>query len=46
MLAYGVAPSDEVPMKINVEPVMSFCGPIVNLRTVSKNTPVSYGGIY
>ena len=25
---------------------MSFCGPIVNLRTVPKNTPVSYGGIY
>tara|TARA_B100000900_G_scaffold326118_1_gene286054 strand:+ start:43 stop:1146 length:1104 start_codon:yes stop_codon:yes gene_type:complete len=46
MLAYGVAPSDEVPMKINVEPVMSFCGPIVNLRLVSKNTPVSYGGTY
>ena len=46
MLAYGVAPSDEVPMKINVKPVMSFCGPIVNLRKVSKNTPISYGGIY
>ena len=46
MLAYGVAPSDEVPMKIHVEPVMSFCGPIINLRTVSKNTPISYGGIY
>ncbi len=46
MLAYGVAPSEEVPMKINVEPVMSFCGPIVNLRRVSKNTPVSYGGAY
>ena len=46
MLAYGVAPSDEVPMTINVEPVMSFCGPIVNLREVPKNTPISYGGIY
>jgi len=46
MLAYGVAPSNEVPMKINVEPVMSFCGPIVHLRKVSKNTPISYGGIY
>ena len=46
MLAYGVSPSDEVSMKINVEPVMSFCGPVVNLRKVAKNTPVSYGGIY
>ena len=46
MLAYGIAPSDEVPMGINVEPVMSFCGPIVNLRRVPKNTPISYGGIY
>ena len=46
MLAYGVAPSNEVPMNINVEPVMSFCGPIVNVRRVSKNTPISYGGIY
>ena len=46
MLAYGVAPSDEVSMEINVEPVMSYCGPVVNLRRVPKNTPVSYGGIY
>ena len=46
MLAYGVAPSDEVPMKINVEPVMSFCGPIVSTRKVNKNTLVSYGGVY
>ena len=38
MLAYGVAPSDEVPMEINVEPVMSYCGPVVNLRRVPKNT--------
>ena len=46
MLAYGTAPSDEVPMGINVEPVMSFCGPIINLRRVPENTPVSYGGKY
>ena len=44
MLAYGVAPSNEVPMNILVKPVMSFCGPIVNLRRVPENTPVSYGG--
>ena len=46
MLAYGVAPSNEVPMNILVKPVMSFCGPIVNVRRVPENTPVSYGGKY
>jgi len=46
ILAYGVAPSSDVKMKIDVEPVMSFCGPIINVRKVSANTPVSYGGKY
>jgi alanine racemase len=46
MLAYGIAPSNEVEMKIDVDPVMSFCGPIVNLRRVGPNTQVSYGGVY
>ena len=46
MLAYGVAPSDEVSMDVDVEPVMSFCGPIVNIRRVKPGTQVSYGGVY
>ena len=46
MLAYGISPSNEVEMNIDVEPVMSFCGPIVNLRRVKANTQVSYGGVY
>ena len=46
MLMYGVAPSDEVSMTVDVEPVMSFCGPIVNIRQVAKGTQISYGGIY
>ena len=46
MLLYGAAPSDEVSMDIDVEPVMSFCGPIVNIRRVKAGTPVSYGGVY
>ena len=45
MLAYGISPSNEVEMNIDVEPVMSFCGPIVNER-VKANTQVSYGGVY
>jgi alanine racemase len=46
MLLYGVSPSDEVPMDVDVEPVMSFCGPIVNVRKVIAGTQVSYGGVY
>ena len=46
MLAYGIAPSKEVVMHLNVKPVMSFCGPIVSLRKVNANTPISYGGLY
>ena len=46
MLAYGVAPSSEVKMHIDVEPVMSFCGPIVNIRRVRAGTQISYGGVY
>jgi alanine racemase len=33
-------------MDIPVEPVMSFCGPIVNVRRVKAGTQVSYGGVY
>ncbi len=46
MLAYGVLPSEEVSMKINLEPVMSFCGSIVNIRRVKIGTQISYGGVY
>ncbi len=46
MLAYGVSPSKDVDMHIDVEPVMSFCGPIVSLREVNENTQISYGGVY
>ena len=46
ILAYGVLPSEDVSMKINLEPVMSFCGSIVNIRRVKAQTQVSYGGAY
>ena len=46
MLVYGVLPSEEVSMKIKLEPVMSFCGSIVNIRRVKSGTKVSYGGVY
>ena len=46
MLLYGALPSNEVSDSIGIKPVMSFCGSIVNVREVKKNTPVSYGGVY
>ena len=46
MLLYGAMPSNEVSDNIGVKPVMSFCGSIVNVRKVKKDTPVSYGGVY
>jgi len=46
MLLYGVSPSNEVEINQNYKPVMSFCGPIIFVRKVPPNTPVSYGGKY
>ena len=46
MLLYGALPSIEVNNDIELEPVMSFCGSIVNIRRVTKGTHVSYGGVY
>ena len=46
MLLYGVAPSNEVRINKIFLPVMSFCGPIIHVRKVPSNTPVSYGGKY
>tara|TARA_B100001564_G_C20666051_1_gene683853 strand:+ start:2881 stop:4014 length:1134 start_codon:yes stop_codon:yes gene_type:complete len=46
MLLYGALPSNEVYDNIGIRPIMSFCGSIVNVRSVKKDTPVSYGGVY
>ena len=46
MLLYGALPSNEVPKNIKLKPVMSYCGSIVNVRRVPKDTNVSYGGVY
>jgi len=46
MLLYGAFPSDEVPMDLNLRPVMEFKAPIVAVRNVSKGTQISYGGVY
>ena len=46
MLLYGALPSNEVVDDIGIQPVMSFCGSIVNVRKVKKGTHISYGGVY
>jgi len=46
MLLYGAFPSDEVPMDLNLQPVMEFRAPIVAVRNVPKGTQISYGGVY
>jgi len=46
MILYGAYPSDETPESINLEPVMNFMGPIVQLKRVKAGTPVSYGSDY
>ena len=46
MLAYGVLPSNQLSENIELNPVMSFCGSIVNIRRVQKGTQISYGGVY
>ena len=46
MLLYGLSPSNEVEIKKDYKPVMSFCGPIIFVRRVPAGTPVSYGGKY
>ncbi len=46
MILYGAFPSDEVPMDIDIKPVMEFRGPIVETRRIKAGTKVSYGGVW
>ncbi|MBT3738306.1 MAG: alanine racemase [Candidatus Marinimicrobia bacterium] len=46
MLLYGALPSNEIQTSLFVQPVMNFVAPIVSIRSVAKNTYVSYGGVY
>ncbi|MEC9437303.1 MAG: alanine racemase [Candidatus Neomarinimicrobiota bacterium] len=46
MIIYGAFPSNEVPMNISILPVMEFRAPIVEVRSVDKDTQISYGGVY
>ena len=46
MLLYGALPSNEIQTSLFFQPVMNFVAPIVSIRSVAKNTYVSYGGVY
>lgn len=46
MLLYGAFPSDEVPIDVDIKPVMEFRGPIVDTRRIKAGTKVSYGGFW
>lgn len=46
MLLYGGFPSDEVPQDLDIKPVMTFTAPVVEVRDVLADTPISYGGVY
>ncbi len=43
---YGLAPAPEVPLPIELRPVMSFHTEIAQVRDVPSGTPVSYGGLF
>tara|TARA_B110000444_G_scaffold225402_1_gene229239 strand:+ start:555 stop:1661 length:1107 start_codon:yes stop_codon:yes gene_type:complete len=46
MVLYGALPSEEIEKSLPVKPVLNFKAPIVSIRSVPKNTYVSYGGVY
>lgn len=46
MILYGAYPSNETSESIDLEPVMNFMGPIVQVKRVKAGTPVSYGSVY
>lgn len=45
IITYGLAPSDEVDISdTGLMPAMEFKATVVNVKTISADTPVSYGG--
>ncbi len=46
IMLYGGYPSEKLKKKINLEPVMTFISQIIAIKTVPKDTPVSYGCTY
>ncbi len=44
---YGLSPSNEVKKdKVKLEPIMTWKSKVSAVRTVEKDTPISYGGMY
>ena len=46
IIIYGVCPSSEVKVDFKLKPVMQFKTRVVNLKSVQKGTPISYGKTY
>lgn len=46
ILLFGIYPSNEVPKKFSLQPVLEFKAPIIDVRKVNAGTRVSYGGLY
>ncbi|MCX7769747.1 MAG: alanine racemase [Proteobacteria bacterium] len=43
IMIYGSYPSSKYKKLINLKPVMTFKGQIIYIKSVEKNTPISYG---
>jgi alanine racemase len=47
IIIYGLWPSSEVNKEqVKLEPVLSLYSRVVHVKTLEKNTPISYGGTY
>jgi len=46
IILYGLPPAPDMPLQLNLQPVMSLVSRIVHLKQVPAGTPVSYGCTY
>lgn len=46
IILYGLPPSPDMPLQLNLQPVMSLVTRIVHIKQVPADTPVSYGCTY
>lgn len=43
IILYGLPPAPDMPLQLNLQPVMSLVSRIVHIKQVAADTPVSYG---
>ena len=46
LILYGYYPYNELKKQINLKPCLQLVAPITHIKSVPKNTPISYGGTY